>query len=284
MTPKGPPFDTRHSTLDIFRVLLAFLTRDWRIRRSYRVGLFVSIGHILFAITSCFFLGKLIDPHDPHALAPYGGAYFPFVLLGLAGSRYVTTNLSLFAGNLREEQLQGTLEAMLTTPTSIWAIVLGGAVWEFLWSAVEITAYVVLGVSVFGVDLGHMNVLASLVVLGLTLLALSSLGVLSASGMLLFKEFDPVTWLVGGIMRLVGGGYFPVSLLPAWLGALASALPLTYALEGLRQAVLMGRSLGELRDVCLALSLFAALAWPLALASFAWTLKRLKATGTLSFR
>ncbi len=266
------------------RKLWAFVVRDWRIRSSYRFGSLITIGQIVFTLAMFFFISRLIDPQHPTGLAPYGGAYFPFVVLGLVCSHYLSASLSSFAGRLREEQLQGTLEAMLATPTGIWTMLVGNVLWEFLWSTVEVAAYLGIGVWLFGLHLGRMNLLASVVLLVLMVVSLSSLGVLSVSGVLLFREFDPISWLLGGAMKLVGGVYFPTALLPGWLETLAKFFPLTYALEGLRQAVLLGRSLAELWGVCVTLGLFALLVWPVALVSFSWTIRRLKTTGALSFR
>ncbi|MBI4322782.1 MAG: ABC transporter permease [Candidatus Omnitrophica bacterium] len=270
--------------MNALRKLRAFVIRDWRIRSSYRFGLLLTIGQIVFTLAMFFFISRLIDPQHPTGLAPYGGAYFPFVVLGLVCSHYLTASLSSFAGRLREEQLQGTLEAMLAAPTGIWTMLVGNVLWEFLWSTVEVAVYLGVGVWLFGLQLGQVNILASLVLLILMVVSLSSLGVLSVSGVLLFREFDPVSWLLGGAMKLVGGVYFPTALLPGWLETSAKFFPLTYALEGLRQAVLMGRGLDELGQVCVALGVFAAVCWPLALVSFSWTIRRLKTTGALSFR
>lgn len=264
--------------------LLAFIRRDWLIRASYRTSFFVNLGQILFTLATFFFISKLVDPRQASVLAPYGGGYFPFVLLGLVGSRYLAISLSSFAGNVRDEQLQGTLEAMLMTPTHLPIVLLGSAAWELLWTTLEVLAYLGLGALLFGVDLSQMNVPATLVLLALSVVSLSSLGALAACGVLLFKECDPVNWMLEGAMKLAGGVYFPVSLLPAWCQPLVALFPLTYALEGLRQAVLMGRSLAELSGVCVVLAGFGVVLWPLALVSFSWTLTRLKTTGALSFR
>ncbi len=262
----------------------AFLKRDWRLRSSYRFHLVATLAHVFFTVASFFFISKLVDPHHTPALEPYGGAYFPFVVVGLAFSQYLAVSLSSFGGIIRDEQLQGTLEAMLVTPTRLITILLGGVVWDFLWTTVEVGTYLGVGAVCFGLDLGRMNIPASVVLLMLTILLVSSLGVLSGCGILLFKEFDPVSWLLGGVMRLAGGVYFPVALLPGILQPLAQAVPLTHALEGLRQAVLMGRSLRELGGICAVLGAFTLVLWPLALMSFAWTIRRLKTTGAMSFR
>ena len=264
--------------------LLAFAWKDGLIRSSYRISALMSVGHVLFSAASFFFIGKLIDPSTTGALQPYGGAYFPFVLLGLACSRYLAISLSGFAGSLREEQLQATLEPILSTPTSLVVVALGSIGWEVLWATVEFACFLGVGAMCFGLDLSRVNITASVVVLLLSIGALSSLGLLSASGTLLFQEFDPFTWVLGGAMKLLGGVYFPVALLPGWLKTAAGWCPLTYTLEGLRQAMLLGKPLKELTEVCVVLGLFAMVLWPVALASFSWTIRRLKVTGSLNFR
>jgi len=269
------------------RKLLAFVLRDLQIQSNYRIAPIFVVGNILFLILPFFFIGKLIDPRGSPALAEYGGAYFPFVLLGLACSRYLTLSLS-FSGIMWGEQAQGTLEALLATPTSAVTIVMGGALWYFLWATIELGLFILLGVVVFHLDLSHANLLTSLILIGLTSFALSGLGMLSACGALLFKQHgDPVNWVLGafgGFMKLFSGVYFPITLLPPSLQAVVNVLPLTYSLEGLRQAVLYGKSLRQLWEMGLALGLFGLCFWPLALVSLAWTINHLKQTGALNFR
>jgi ABC-type multidrug transport system permease subunit len=62
----------------------------------------------------------------------------------------------------------------------------------------------------------------------------------------------------------------------------AQFLPFTHALEGLRQAVLNGKGLGELSPQVGILSVFAVVLLPLSLAFFAWTVRQAKRLGTLS--
>lgn len=261
----------------------AFIRRDWLVHASYRASLLFGMAGALMAMVPFFFVGKLVDSNASNVVSAYGG-YFPFVLLGLACSRYVTASLSAFGGVLREEQLQGTLEAMLATPASSVVILLGGAFWPFLWTTLEVILYLSVGAALFGVSFGSMNVPAAILVLALLILSLSSIGVLSACGLLLFKEADPVNWALGGLMRLVGGVYFPVALLPNWLKAVAGWFPLTYGLDGLRQVILAQASLNAIAAILFNLGIFAAAGWALAMPAFLWTIRRLKQSGTLSFR
>ena len=59
-------------------------------------------------------------------------------------------------------------------------------------------------------------------------------------------------------------------------------LPFTHALEGLRQAVLNGRTVMELSTQVMVLSIFAAILLPLSLAVFSFAVHQAKRLGTLS--
>jgi ABC-2 type transport system permease protein len=47
-------------------------------------------------------------------------------------------------------------------------------------------------------------------------------------------------------MLVVSGVYYPVSVLPGWMQAIATISPATYALRGIRAAILDGAGLGSL--------------------------------------
>jgi len=75
---------------------------------------------------------------------------------------------------------------------------------------------------------------------------------------------------------------YPVSVLPASLQCLARLLPVTYSLEGMRDALLAGASFSQLWPVVRALLIFAVVLLPLSSFVFAWALRRTKITGTLT--
>jgi ABC-2 type transport system permease protein len=76
---------------------------------------------------------------------------------------------------------------------------------------------------------------------------------------------------------------FPVQSLPQPLAILARALPLTYAIDGMRGALLEGRSIGAMAPTLTALTAFAVVLLPLALAALSLSLRRARQCGTLSF-
>ena len=118
--------------------------------------------------------------------------------------------------------------------------------------------------------------------LALALLAHLPIGIVSAGFLLVFKRGDPLTPLVGSLSALLGGVYFPLAVLPGWLQSVSFFLPFTHALEGLRQAVLNGRSLSELGTQVAVLGIFALVLLPVSLAVFSYAVRQAKRLGTLS--
>jgi ABC-2 type transport system permease protein len=55
-----------------------------------------------------------------------------------------------------------------------------------------------------------------------------------------------MTHVLQATLLLVSGVYYPVSVLPAWMQAIARLSPATYVLEGVRGGLLEGRPTGEL--------------------------------------
>ncbi len=50
-------------------------------------------------------------------------------------------------------------------------------------------------------------------------------------------------FIAQGMLLVVSGVYYPVSVLPEWMQALSKISPATYALEGIRAAILDGDGL-----------------------------------------
>ena len=70
------------------------------------------------------------------------------------------------------------------------------------------------------------------------------------------------------MLLVVSGVYYPVDVMPQWMQALSTISPATYALDGIRGAVLDGDDLGAVAHDLWPLALMGAVAIPLGLAVF----------------
>ena len=239
----------------------AFLKKDWLQEVSYRISFVLSVFGALFGIVTFYFLGEMIGPNTVEVLEPYGGDYFAFALIGIAFHSYLQTALNTFSRKIRESQMVGTLEMLLVTPTSVSEIILYSSTFSFVWTSLRVVIFLALG-TLFGLDIYVSMLPSALLILLLTVIAFASLGLISASFILVFKRGDPIIWIFGGTSALLGGLYYPVSVLPDWLQIGSKMLPITYALEAMRKTLLVGVPLSELKVELLSLSAFALIGVP----------------------
>jgi ABC-2 type transport system permease protein len=266
-----------------FTKALAFLSRDFRLELSYRFSFFLQFFGIFFSVFLFYFLSLLLGEAASPYLQEYGGNYFAFVLIGIAFSGYFGVGLSSYAGSIREAQTMGTLEAILMTPTRLSTMVLASSLWDYLMTTFRVLVYLAIGVVAFGLDLGQGNLPAALVVLVLTVVSFSSLGILSASFIMVLKRGDPVTWLFNSLASLLGGVYYPIGIMPVWLQQIAGLLPITYALRAMRLALLQGASVGDLLPDLAALAGFSVVLLPISLLAFRFAVHRAKVDGSLTY-
>jgi ABC-2 type transport system permease protein len=262
--------------------LFAFVKRDFQNEISYRISFLLQIFGIFINVSVFFFLSKLFGTAQMPQLAQYGGNYFAFVLIGIAFNYYLSVSLNSLSQSIREGQIMGTLEALLVTQTEIPTIIISSSVYGFLFTTLRVIIFMVIGVLVYGLDLSRANYAGAIVILLISIIAFSSFGILSASFVMVLKKGDPVASLFNGISWLLGGDYYPVSIVPSWLKPFSYFLPITYSLEGMRLALIKGDSFYQLLPSILSLLLFTAVLMPISIFSFQYAIRLAKRDGSLT--
>jgi ABC-2 type transport system permease protein len=97
-----------------------------------------------------------------------------------------------------------------------------------------------------------------------------------------FQKGAALLWLLSSGLWFLSGTMFPVESLPRVLVWVARALPLTYAIDGMRKALLGGQSVVQLAPNLAILAGFALVSLPLALGGLSLALRRARQNGTLS--
>jgi ABC-2 type transport system permease protein len=98
---------------------------------------------------------------------------------------------------------------------------------------------------------------------------------------MIFKRGNPVDWIINSLAGLIGGVYFPITVMPAWLQFLAKFLPITHAIRAMELAVYKGYTVSQLTKEIGFLLLFSFLLLPLSFASFKYALKKARRQGSL---
>jgi ABC-2 type transport system permease protein len=264
--------------INVLLKLWAFIKRDFLSEVSYRLAFLISVAGMFFSLLAFYFLTKMIDPATEglDGIPP-----FDWLLVGLSFQFYFSTALYSFSARVRNEQLLGTLEAMLVTPTPTALVVFSSAAWDFVYGGIRILLYMLFATLVFGVRLDVVSPLSLVVGVVLTLLSSAGLGILSASFILYFKRGDPINFLLSGATTFLGSVFFPVELLPQWLQPFSNYLPVTWSLRVVRGALLQGKTLGDLQHELAALALLTLVLLPGGLFCSRFAISRAKREGTL---
>lgn len=263
------------------RRVRAYLKKEWLIQMSYRFMFLFSVFGVFTTIATYFFIDRLFGRQITPDLAPFGAPYFAYVLVGNAFFAYVGSAIGGMAGRIGTEQSLGTLEVLLGTPTRLWVLILGMAVWNTLYASAEVVLFFLVGGAGFGVDFSAINWPALLAILGLVILVFNSIGLAEAGCLLVFKRGAVAAWAVNGVWALLGGVFFPVTVLPPWLQGLAEINPITHAIRGLQLAIFQGAPVSQISYELGVLGFYSVLLVPLGLWTWRWALRRGKIEGSL---
>lgn len=259
----------------------AFLKRDFLLATSYKSAFIMQLGGIFLGVPFIFFISQFLGGSGNKLLAAYNNNYFAFLLIGVALTDYLTVSLATFNTSIRENQMMGTLEIIMMSPTAVTTLVLCSSLWGYLFTSVRFMLYLAVGL-IFSLNLGNANLGAALTILLFAVISFASIGILIASITMIIKRGESLNVAFSGVSVLLGGVVFPTAALPPWLYQIGQLLPLTHALEGMRLAMLKGYSIQQLWPELSALGLFALIFFPLGLFAFQTALRWTKLQGTLS--
>ena len=183
----------------------AFVRRDLRIMLSYRMAAVGELTGVAGQAIAFSFVARLIDPSR---LPSYGGThagYLEFVVIGIAMNMVLILMLHQLSMAIRNEQLAGTLESLLVTPTRLATIQTGSAAFQLLFVPLRMGFFVGVLAVVFGLNYHLSGLLPSVVILLGFLPFLWGLGLLGAGAILTFKRGNGVL-MTGGTRARAGVG------------------------------------------------------------------------------
>jgi ABC-2 type transport system permease protein len=259
----------------------AFFRRDLLVMWSYRVAFFADWIGMLGQVVLFYLIGRLVNPAT---LPPLGGeraSYVEFVAVGIALSSFLQVTLNRLSSAIREEQLTGTLESVLVTPTSSLTWQLGAMVYDLAYVPIRTLLFLVLISGLLGLDLVMGGLLPTALILLSFIPFAWGLGMISAAAVLTFRRGGGAVGIATFALIVTSTSYFPVEVLPGWAEPLVAINPLTITLEGMRSALLGGAGWAAAWPVVLKVTPFSAGAMMVGMASFRWALTRERRKGTL---
>lgn len=147
------------------------------------------------------------------------------------------------------ERWEGTIEYTFMAPLSRAMHLGGSGIYAVLYGLVRAVLLFAVVAAFFDLEMPDADFLAALVVIAVASISFIGIGMMTAVLPLVSPEKGAqLGFIAQGLLLVVSGVYYPVDVLPAWMQAIAVVSPATYALDGVREAILDGAGVGSMWD------------------------------------
>jgi ABC-2 type transport system permease protein len=197
------------------------------------------------------------------------GRVTTILLVGAVVWAYLGIIFEILTETVAWERWEGTIEYTFMAPLSRPIHLFGMGLFAIVYGIIR--AILLFGVVAlfFDIDVGGANFVAALVILLIASISFIGIGMMTAVLPLISPEKGTqLGFIAQGILLVVSGVYYPVDVLPEWMQWLATISPATYALDGMRDAILEGDGLPMMWDEIWPLILIGIASVPLGLAVF----------------
>lgn len=274
------PARVRRFGAEIYK-LPAFLRRDLLVAISYRAVFVGDLVSLAMQALLFVYIGKLVDPSVMPTYDGHQATYVEFATIGIAVGAFTQLGLARAASAIRNEQLMGTLDPMLATPTEVETIQVGSVIFDLVYVPIRTAVFFILMLVLYGLSYDWSGALPSLVILLLLIPSVWGLGVVGAAAVMTFRRGNTAVGLAGMFIALASGAYFPLTLLPEWLQSVMWATPMAIALQKMRDALIGGTGWSGIGVAALILLLWAVGTLAIGLLAFRRALARERRLGTL---
>lgn len=261
----------------------AFIERGWFLTKRYWAWEIVWVTYNIVNALSVTFIAKTAQNAAPGRFTQADvDALILYLTIGTAMWSYISAVFDSVTETVTIERWEGTIEYTFMAPVSRLTHLLGACIFALVHGLALMVAQLIVISMFFHLDLTKSNWLAAMIITALGSVSLIGLGEIAAILPLLFTERGAqMAYIIRAIMLLVSGVYYPVTVLPGWLQAVAVISPVTYMLDGLRASIQQGRSVTTMWSDIWPLALAGVVLVPLGLVIFEQAERYAKRTGAL---
>jgi ABC-2 type transport system permease protein len=169
------------------------------------------------------------------------------LLIGAVVWAYLGIIFEILTETVAWERWEGTIEYTFMAPLSRPIHLFGMGLFAIAYGIVRAVLLFAVVAMFFSLELSNANFAAALIVLVVASISFIGIGMMTAVLPLISPEKGTQLGFVAqGILLVVSGVYYPVSVLPGWMQALAKISPATYALDGIRDAIINGAGISAM--------------------------------------
>jgi ABC-2 type transport system permease protein len=171
------------------------------------------------------------------------------LLIGAVIWAYLGIIFEILTETVSWERWEGTIEYTFMAPLSRPVHLFGMGLFAVAYGVVRASLLFAVIAAFFSLHLPDANFASALVLLAIASVSFIGIGMMTAVLPLISPEKGTqLGFIAQGLMLVVSGVYYPVSVLPTWMQWIAKISPATYALRGIRASILDGAS-AHWRDI-----------------------------------
>lgn len=208
----------------------AVLERDAIVYISYRSRWISQVMAVSFNLVIFYYLSHLVRVDSFQE----SSAYFAFVVVGLFILQVLTSTLGQGPSAIRQELVAGTLERFIVSPFGAVSGALAMLVFPLISAMLLGTLTIAVATVFFGLPLHAATAPLAIPVAMLGACAFMPFAILFSAMVMAFKQSMTGSQFIVAGMAIVGGLYFPVTLLPEWIQWAQHVQPFTPAADLLR--------------------------------------------------
>src|SRR5213595_3845016 len=168
------------------------------------------------------------------------------LLIGAVMWSYLGIVFELLIETVAWERWEGTIEYTFMAPLTRATHLLGTGIFAIGYGIVRASIVFVAIAAFFGLHMPNANFATALVLIAVASISFVGIGMMTAVLPLISPEKGTqFGYVAQGLMLVVSGVYYPVTVLPAFMQWIAKISPATYALRGERAAILNGATVGQ---------------------------------------
>jgi ABC-2 type transport system permease protein len=141
-----------------------------------------------------------------------------------------------------EMRRNGLLKRLMMTPVKMGMFGFSSVVVRLILSAIQVVLLALIGVLLYGASL-HIDILNFVLIFTIGTLSFAAIGFLIAAFSKSMEAYFGIANLLSFLMMFMSGIFFDTASLPEWIKPVSAVLPLTFFADGIRDALVYGRSI-----------------------------------------
>ena len=246
--------------------LLGVVERNWYLVKRYAMW---ELAFFLWTVANTLSIVFIADGVEAAGGSVNVNELTTVLLIGAVIWAYLGIIFEILTETVAWERWEGTIEYTFMAPLSRPVHLIGMGLFAVAYGVVRAALLFGVVAVFFSLSMPDANFASALLILAIASVSFIGIGMMTAVLPLISPEKgSQLGFIAQGLLLVVSGVYYPTSVLPQWMQWLSTISPATYALRGIRAAILDGADVQALWGDIWPLILIGIVSIPLGLAVF----------------